>query len=101
MRHHQNENENRTANGVQTNGQPLWHRQIHSHHPAGTISVTLTCCLGVFRGVDTAGIAAYSSALQQGTEGPQLTLRRCTSKTLGTALGVDPTRLSNAQRCGI
>lgn len=73
----------------------------HSHRPAGTMNVTLTCRVDIFSRADAAGITADSPAFQQGTEGPRLTLWRGTSKTLGTAQSVDPTRFSNAHGGGV
>lgn len=78
-------------------GQPQWQQLLHSDLP----SVTLTCCPGVLRGGNAAGVAAYPPALQQGTQGPQLTLWRCTPKSWGTAHSVDPARFVDAQRRAI
>lgn len=78
-------------------GQPQWQQLLRSDLP----SVTLTCRPGVLRGGDAACVAAYPPAFQQGTQGPQLTVRGCTPKSWGTAHSVDPTRFTDAQRRAI
>lgn len=50
---------------------------------------------------DAAGVAADSSAFQQGSQGPWLTRWRCASETQGTAASVDATLSSNARAGGV